>query len=158
MMIPLELCLTGPHGALPGTYLTAGIMQAYDTIGCVGVVVSFTRAMTLCRPEEAKSGKASVKAAARKGGGLHSRYNETCLSALPEVLGLRGAVLCRPAMLLGDVPDDDMTHMIEHEHECKIHRRDVSRKSASRTIGSLESSGSADCRKSNPSVPWERLG
>ena len=57
MMIPLELCLTGPHGALPGTYLTAGIMQAYDTIGCVGVVVSFTRAMILCRPEEAKSGK-----------------------------------------------------------------------------------------------------
>lgn len=39
VMIPLELCLIGPLGALLGTYLTAGIMWVYDTIGFVGVAI-----------------------------------------------------------------------------------------------------------------------
>lgn len=39
VMIPLELCLIGPLGALLGTYLTAAIMWVYDTIGFVGVAI-----------------------------------------------------------------------------------------------------------------------
>ena len=39
VMIPLELCLIGPLRALLGTYLMAGIMWVYDTIGFVGVAI-----------------------------------------------------------------------------------------------------------------------